>query len=306
MHKKQVTINIPWPNLSQARAFARKWLLPNPGTLALIVILALVVPTLAGPAAAPLQQSSSTSTISYQGRLADSGGTPITGKQNMEFRLYNAPTGGAPLWTEMWTGGNAVDVSDGLFNVMLGSIQTGLATAIEGEDELYLGITVGTDSEMEPRVQLGSVPFSMVASSLVGQVTTEQIESGAVTQYQVVSGAMNANTPSTSFVDLPGRSVTLTTSGGAVLVMFSGSHRPSAAGVVGYWQIIRDDSVVVAYNNHAFESSQYEWTTITLFGVDAPPAGEHTYKVQWRVSSGTIYASEVTYTENFAAIEFKR
>jgi len=114
--------------------------------------------------------------------LADSSGNPLTGKYNLEFRVYDVPTGGVPLWTEMWTGGNAVDVSDGLFNVMLGSIDNTLASAIEGYDELYLGITVGTDSEMEPRVQLGSVPFSMQAMTVPdGSVTTGKIADGAVT-----------------------------------------------------------------------------------------------------------------------------
>jgi hypothetical protein len=93
------------------------------------------------------------------------------------------PTGGVPLWTEMWTGANAVDVSDGLFNVMLGSIDNTLVSAIEGYDELYLGITVGTDSEMVPRVQLGSVPFSMQALRVPdGAITAEMIADGTVTQ----------------------------------------------------------------------------------------------------------------------------
>jgi len=82
---------------------------------------------------------------------------------NMEFRLYDVPTGGVPLWEEFWTGANSVAVSDGLFNVMLGSIDNTLASSIEGQDELHLGITVGSDSEMTPRVQLGSVPFAMNA-----------------------------------------------------------------------------------------------------------------------------------------------
>jgi len=183
MNKKHVSFSIPWPNLGQAWAFARKWLLPNPGTLALIVIAALVVPALAGPSQAPV--ATSTSTISYQGRLADSSGNPLTGKYNLEFRIYDVPTGGVPLWTEMWTGGNAVDVSDGLFNVMLGSIDNTLADSIEGYDELYLGITVGTDSEMVPRVQLGSVPFSFRSQQALtvpdGSITTAKLADEAVT-----------------------------------------------------------------------------------------------------------------------------
>jgi len=164
-----------------------RWLgrqmIPNLGTLLLVMVLLVAVPSLAAPLRAPLY-TTSTSTISYQGRLADSAGNPLTGKYDLEFRIYDVPTGGTPLWTEMWTGGNAVDVSDGLFNVMLGSINNTLASAIEGHDELYLGITVGTDSEMTPRVQLGSVPFSfqaMTAQSLSGQIATQQIADSAVT-----------------------------------------------------------------------------------------------------------------------------
>ena len=138
-------------------------MVPNIGTLLMVVVLLLTIPSLAAPLIAP--SAPSACLISYQGRLADAEGNPITGKVNIEFRLYDVPTGGVPLWEEFWTGGNAVDVSDGLFSVMLGSINDTLCSAIEGRDELYLGITVGTDSEMEPRVQLGSVPFAMVAET---------------------------------------------------------------------------------------------------------------------------------------------
>ncbi len=34
----------------------------------------------------------------------------------LSFRLHSAATGGAPLWTEQWTGSNGVQVSDGLFD----------------------------------------------------------------------------------------------------------------------------------------------------------------------------------------------
>lgn len=87
------------------------------------------------------------------------------------------------MWKEFWTGGNSVQVSDGLFNVMLGSVNNTLAAAIERYDELYPGITVGTDSEMVPRVQLGSVPFSMQAMTILdGSVTTAKIADGSWTQ----------------------------------------------------------------------------------------------------------------------------
>ncbi len=180
--ERRAVVQKPMP--VERRSWLR-WLgqqmIPNIGTLLMVVVLLLTIPSLAAPLVAP--SATSTSTISYQGRLADSGGTPLTGVYNLEFRIYDVPTGGVPLWTELWTGASAVNISDGLFNVMLGSIDNTLAASIDGYDELYLGITVDTDSEMIPRVQLGSVPFSMQAMTVVdGSITTDKIADAAVTQ----------------------------------------------------------------------------------------------------------------------------
>ncbi len=187
MEKQQITITVPRVNLQGAWRFAQKWLLPNPGTLVLMLVLLLTVPALAGT----LQGINATSvlTIPYQGRLADASGNPVTGKQNMEFRIYNVPTDGAPLWEEFWTGANSVDVSDGLFSVMLGSINTGLPAVVQGNNNLYLGITVGTDSEMVPRVQLGSVPFSIWSLTVADDsVTSRKIANGAIESRHIALG----------------------------------------------------------------------------------------------------------------------
>lgn len=87
-----------------------------------------------------------------------------------------------------------MSVNDGLFNVMLGSIAAGLPEAIQGHDELYLGITVGTDTEMVPRVQLGTVPFSMQAMTVPdGSITSVKIADEAVTGTKVADGAVTTD-----------------------------------------------------------------------------------------------------------------
>ncbi|MBP7963346.1 MAG: hypothetical protein KBG20_15835 [Caldilineaceae bacterium] len=123
----------------------------------------------------------STSTIAYQGRLADSDGIPLTKTLNMSFRLYSVASGGVALWTEQWTGSNGVQVSDGLFNVMLGSLDPIPQSIITGNDSLFLGITVDADDEMSPRVQLGSVPFATQALSVPdGSITLDKMASAGV------------------------------------------------------------------------------------------------------------------------------
>lgn len=169
-----------------------RWLLPNGGTLLLVAVL---IATQSVWARAPeTQTATSTNTISYQGRLADVSGTPLTGNFNLEFRIYDVPTGGVSLWDEFWTGGNSVAISDGLFSVMLGSLNPTLVSAIEGHNELYLGITVGTDSEMIPRIQLGSVPFSMQAQTAQtvpdGSISSVKLSTDAVMTVNLADGSV--------------------------------------------------------------------------------------------------------------------
>ncbi len=176
----------------RALTWLGRQLLPNLGSVLLVLILLSVFPGLAAPFNSI--NATSISTIPYQGRLADASGNPVTGKQNMEFRIYNAPVDGTPLWEEFWTGANSVDVSDGLFSVMLGSINTGLTAVVQGNTTLYLGITVGTDSEMAPRVQLGSVPFSIWSLTVAdNSITTAKIADNAVGSSEIAANAVGSS-----------------------------------------------------------------------------------------------------------------
>jgi len=196
MEFKKQTFSIYWPKFQ-----FHEWLPSKGNTLFTIIVIAILlwaqnigaINLLAAPNAA----TNSTGTIAYQGRLADSGGTPITNTVNMIFRLYSAASGGTPLWEEQWTGANSVQVSGGLFNVMLGSLTPIPQSVIVSNTNLFLGITVGTDGEMSPRVQLGSVPFATQALTVPdGSITTAKlaanvqfIPSGAIIMW---SGAVAA------------------------------------------------------------------------------------------------------------------
>ncbi|MFC1930531.1 hypothetical protein ACFLWE_01400 [Chloroflexota bacterium] len=95
--------------------------------------------------------------INYQGQLTDSSGDPMAdGYYQMEFKLYQVPTEGIPLWTET----QIVPLSGGLFNVLLGSVN------ILGQEN-FNGVTyleVAVEGEvMTPRQQFVSVPYALQA-----------------------------------------------------------------------------------------------------------------------------------------------
>ncbi|MBI5361185.1 MAG: tail fiber domain-containing protein [Planctomycetes bacterium] len=96
-------------------------------------------------------------TINFQGKLYNSSGTEIDSTVSMTFKIYDVATGGTALWTETQN----VTVTDGVYSVILGS-STVITLAFD--TQYYLGIKVGADSEMTPRYQLASVPYTFRAS----------------------------------------------------------------------------------------------------------------------------------------------
>ncbi len=140
-----------------------------------------------------------------------------------------------------------------------------------------------------------------------GGITTAMLTQNAVTAHANISGESGATTNSTTPVAMPGARVTLDTTGGPVLAIFSGSHHADVPGITGYFRLVRDGTVVLAFNNQDFVTPQ--WTTTTLFGFDTPSAGTHTYEMEWYVSQqpgASLTASAGVYKQNMLAIELKR
>ena len=109
--------------------------------------------------------------IQYQGRLLDtvSGQPKPDGAYAFAFRIYATATGGAPLWTES----KSITVNKGLFSTLLGEI-TGLDLALFNGQELYLGVTVGTDPEAAPRQRLAYVAYALHAETAAVAATASQ------------------------------------------------------------------------------------------------------------------------------------
>jgi len=93
-------------------------------------------------------------TINYQGTLATAGKTPVTATVSMVFSLYATDTDASVLWREIQP---SVSVSKGVYSVILGSTTP---IALPFNTPYYLGVAVGTDAEMTPRLALTSSPYA--------------------------------------------------------------------------------------------------------------------------------------------------
>ncbi|MBP1468218.1 hypothetical protein EYB53_021080 [Candidatus Chloroploca sp. M-50] len=165
----------------------RTQLIINGATVFLVVLLVLASQTLAGPTVSLPQTGTSASTITYQGRLSDANGSPLTATLPMTFKLYDAQQ--TLLWTEVRTGANAVPVTNGLFTVALGSVTPLETTTIS--QAVWLGLSVDGDPEMTPREKLGSVPSAHTVAD--GAITNSKLAAGAVTSDKLATGAVTSD-----------------------------------------------------------------------------------------------------------------
>ena len=111
--------------------------------------------------------------VNYQGYLTDADGQALTGDQEISFLLYEQLEGGVDLWNETQT----VTLENGLFNVLLGSADSTL-TIEHLSGERFLGIKIGEDDELEPRMRMASVSHSVTATHAEGAYTLDSPGNG--------------------------------------------------------------------------------------------------------------------------------
>jgi hypothetical protein len=99
--------------------------------------------------------------ISYQGILRDSAGDMVPdGTYELSFALWTQEVGGLfPYWTEI----DSVYVSDGVFNVRLGSNNP--LDGLNFDVPYWLGVSVYPETEMSPRTPLTSAPYAWRAAT---------------------------------------------------------------------------------------------------------------------------------------------
>ena len=133
----------------------------------------------AAPAGADIAQR-----INFQGRLTDSANNPRTGTFTFKFRIYDAPTGGNPLWPTSATEDQAITVTNGVFSVQLGAV-TPIPVSLFGNPDVYLEVQVfdgSTTETLSPRQKLVSAPYAFNAEMLSGRTTDYFVSTGPVSQ----------------------------------------------------------------------------------------------------------------------------
>jgi hypothetical protein len=136
-----------------------------------LVFLSLLLVASSVPAAVPR-------TISLQGVVTDrTTGAPLNRTEQVTFALYDtsSTSAGIILWHETQT----ITFVAGSYHVILGTDTANpLSEALFVSSQIELGITIGTDAELQPRLHLHSVPFAFKAitsENVTGDITPRSV-----------------------------------------------------------------------------------------------------------------------------------
>ncbi len=128
--------------------------------------------------------------LDWQGLITDANNQPISGKVNVEFRIYDREMGGSPLWVEV----QDVSAVNGYANVYLGTISP---LNLPFDKQYWLEIKIGNNNPF-PRTRISAVAQSITSITadtatyaievLPDGVNSAAIQDGAVTQSKLAPG----------------------------------------------------------------------------------------------------------------------
>ena len=165
---------------------------PCHATFMLILLAALVGQTAAFAQNVPR-------VMQYDGRLLVDE-RPALGSYDVTFSLYTMLNGGPPVWSEE----HEVTPDDGLFSVLLGSVNPFPAAVPAEHDTLYLSMQIDGMPEMRPRLFVAGTMYSMragladavqrgtidTAALADAGITSAKIDDNAITEAKLADGAV--------------------------------------------------------------------------------------------------------------------
>jgi len=151
--------------------------------------------------------------VNYQGVLRDQNNNPLTGTYDLVFRFMDGATGSNEILVDQHAAatGNALTVSGGLFNVVLGSgtitdgsgpgTYTTLTSVFRDYGDVWLEIQVGTEI-LSPRTKFESAPYALNAANLSGKPASSFLDTSSTVQSKL--GRLDLYDGATFRGDLPG------------------------------------------------------------------------------------------------------
>ncbi len=119
--------------------------------------------------------------LSIQGILKKVDGSAlIDGDYNLKFRIYNVEAGGTALWTETQT----IALSGGVYSAILGEVTP---LNIPFDQPYWVGVSVGSAIEMQPRIALTSAPYAI---SIIGQTNLFPSTGTVKSDNEIVAGKL--------------------------------------------------------------------------------------------------------------------
>jgi hypothetical protein len=159
--------------------------------------------------------------INYQGKLTTASGGCLNDTVQMTFTIYADAFGTVWEWDETQT---EVEVKEGIFNVLLGSVNPLPASIFDGSAK-YLGVQVESDPEMSPLKPMVTTAYAFGSHHAQEADTADYARNVPAAGIVSVDGVSNAG-GNVDFV--PGSNMTITPNDGANTVTFS-----STAGGIG-------------------------------------------------------------------------
>jgi hypothetical protein len=161
-------------------------------------------------------------TLSYQGVLTDSLGNPKPDNSyEIMFILWDSQVNGKLLWLEH----TYVQTKRGLFSAQLGNVNP-FPDSVKFDIPYWLGIQVGNDPELSPRVPLTAVGYSLnsiksdtakYAFNARAQIFVDSARIATTVPDNSLSGSKIANSQIVRSINSIKDNVTLTTQGGATI-----------------------------------------------------------------------------------------
>ncbi len=177
--------------------------------------------------------------LNYQGRLTGTGGDPLNGNFQMQFLVFDDSTGLVPIWSETY---NAVTVTDGIYQVLLGSNTAFPIDLFEASADRYLEVRVNSEI-LSPRFRFTSVSYAFQAAHSDHSETA-----GTADPVGNAGGDLNGTYPNPTVDGIQGRTVSATAPGTDQVLKWTGSAWAPADDVAGGGSLWQSSAPNIYYN----------------------------------------------------------